>query len=153
MTTPKKVMVTDLFVEGARKGWTIAINSTLPSVIMAFVIMKALSLTGALHFIGVILAPIMGIFGVPGEAATVLLAAWLSMAGAVGVVISLFSEGVLDGTQVAIMAPALFLVGSQIQYIGRIMGPIGTEGRHIPVMIVISFINAFGSMFVMNFFV
>ncbi|WP_370736622.1 hypothetical protein [Vibrio celticus] len=31
-----------------------------------------------------------------------------------------------------------------------IMGPIGTEGRYIPVMIAISVLNAFGAMFLMN---
>jgi spore maturation protein SpmB len=44
-------------------------------------------------------------------------------------------------------------MGSQVQYMGRIMGPIGTEGRYIPVMIAISVLNAFGAMLVMNLFV
>ncbi|CRZ79014.1 membrane protein [Vibrio cholerae] len=50
------------------------------------------------------------------------------------------------------MAPAIYLMGSQVQYIGRILGPIGTEGRYIPVMIGISVLNAFGAMWVMNLF-
>lgn len=33
---------------------------------------------------------------------------------------------------------------------GRIMGPIRTEGRYIPIMIAISVLNAFAAMFVMN---
>jgi len=150
MTTVRKPMITDLFVEGARKGWVIATTSTLPSVIMAFVIMKALDLTGALDLIGVVLAPVMMIFGLPGEAATVLLAAWLSMAGAVGVAISLFDGGLLNGDQIAILTPAIFLVGSQVQLMGRVLGAIGIDGRYIPVMIIISYISSFGSMFVMR---
>lgn len=153
MSTQRKPMITDMFVEGAVKGWVIATTATIPNVIMAFVIIKALQITGILEIIGTVLAPVMAVFGLPGEAATVLLGAWLSMGGAVGVTISLFSDGIINGDQVAVLAPAIFLMGSQVQYIGRILGPIGTEGRHIPVMIAISVLNAFGAMFVMNILV
>ncbi|WP_318451112.1 YjiG family protein [Photobacterium leiognathi] len=153
MTTAKKPMVTDIFVEGAKKGWVIATTSTVPNVLMAFVIIKALQITGALDAMGTLFSPIMAIFGLPGEAAAVLIGAWMSMGGAVGVVITLFDQGILTGEHIAILAPAIYLMGSQVQYMGRIMGPIGTEGRHIPVMIAISVLNAFAAMFVMNILV
>ncbi|HHX8394629.1 TPA: YjiG family protein [Vibrio alginolyticus] len=145
----KKPMVTDIFVEGAKKGWVIATTSTVPNVLMAFVIIKALQITGALDLMGTVFSPIMAVFGLPGEAAAVLIGAWMSMGGAVGVVITLFDQGILNGTHIAILAPAIYLMGSQVQY----MGPIGTEGRYIPVMIAISVLNAFGAMLVMNLFV
>ncbi|KJF87981.1 hypothetical protein GLP30_09770 [Photobacterium phosphoreum] len=150
MTITKKPMVTDIFVEGAKKGWVIATTSTVPNVLMAFVIIKALQITGALELMGTLFSPIMAIFGLPGEAAAVLIGAWMSMGGAVGVVITLFDQGILNGEHIAILAPAIYLMGSQVQYMGRIMGPIRTEGRYIPVMIAISVLNAFAAMFVMN---
>lgn len=150
MNVVKKPMVTDIFVEGAKKGWNIATSSTVPNVLMAFVIIKALQITGALELMGILFSPIMAIFGLPGEAAAVLIGAWMSMGGGVGVVISLFDQGILNGQHIAILAPAIYLMGSQIQYLGRILGPIGTEGRHIPIMIFISVLNAFAAMFVMN---
>ncbi len=146
----KKPIITDIFVEGAKKGWVIATTSTVPNVLMAFVIIKALQITGALDFMGSIFAPIMAIFGLPGEAAAVLIGAFMSMGGGVGVVITLFDQGILNGENIAILAPAIYLMGSQIQYIGRVMGPVCTEGRYIPIMIAISVINAFGAMFVTN---
>ena len=149
MTITKKPMVTDIFVEGAKKGWVIATTSTVPNVLMAFVIIKALQITGALELMGTLFSPIMAIFGLPGEAAAVLIGAWMSMGGAVGVVITLFDQGILNGEHIAILAPAIYLMGSQVQYMGRIMGPIRTEGRYIPVMIAISVLNAFAAMFVM----
>ncbi|SMY35719.1 Inner membrane protein YjiG [Photobacterium malacitanum] len=149
-TTTKKPMVTDIFVEGAKKGWVIATTSTVPNVLMAFVIIKALQITGALELMGDLFSPIMAIFGLPGEAAAVLIGAWMSMGGAVGVVITLFDQGILNGDHIAILAPAIYLMGSQVQYMGRIMGPIRTEGRYIPIMIAISVLNAFAAMFVMN---
>ena len=72
------------------------------------------------------------------------------MGGAVGVVITLFDQGILNGAHISILAPAIYLMGSQVQYMGRVMGPIGTESRYIPVMIAISVLNAFGAMLVMN---
>ena len=146
----KKVMVTDIFVEGAKKGWNIAISSTLPNVLMAFVIIQALKITGLLQLMGTIFSPMMDLFGLPGEAAAVLIGAWMSMGGGVGVAMSLFDSQILSGQHIAIIAPAIYIMGSQVQYIGRIMGPIETEGRYIPVMIGISIICAFASMFVMN---
>ena len=93
-----KEMVTDVFVRGARQGWGIAIGSMLPNVLMAFVSIKALQITGLLKLIGIACGPVMAVFGLPGEAAPVLLAAWMSMGGGVGVAVALFGQGAIDGT-------------------------------------------------------
>ena len=37
-TTSKKMMITDVFVNGAFQGWNIATHSTIPNVLMAFVL-------------------------------------------------------------------------------------------------------------------
>lgn len=149
----QKKMVTDVFVEGVRKGWNIAVNSMLPNVLMAFVLIYILNLTGILTLLGKVFAPLMTIFGLPGEAMIVLLASWLSMGGGVGVASSLFAAGTLSLNDIAILAPAMYLMGSQIQYIGRLLGVVGVESRHYVVMILISIINAFLSMAVMALFV
>lgn len=149
----QKKMVTDVFVEGVRKGWNIVVNSMLPNVLMAFVLIYILNLTGILTLLGKVFAPLMTIFGLPGEAMMVLLASWLSMGGGVGVASSLFAAGTLSLNDIAILAPAMYLMGSQIQYIGRLLGVVGVESRHYVVMILISIINAFLSMAVMALFV
>lgn len=149
----RKAMVTDVFVGGARKGWNICTNSTIPNILMAFVIMRVLQITGALDLIGTAFSPVMGVFGLPGAAATALLGGWLSTGGGIGVIVMLFDSGAITGSHVAILAPALCLMGSQIQYTGRILGVVGTEGRLIPVMMAISLINACAAMLIMNLFV
>lgn len=146
-------MVTDIFVDGARKGWGIATSSTIPNLLMAFVIIKILKITGLLDLMGKVFEPVMFIFGLPGEAITVLFAGWLSMGGGVGVAMSLFSSNVLTGEHIAILAPAIYLMGSQVQYMGRILGVTGVAGKHLPVMILISILNAFISMFIMRLIV
>ena len=64
--TAKKKNVLDLFIDGARNGFTIGTTSLLPNVIMAFVIIRILDVTGLLLIIGVICAPIMSLWGLPG---------------------------------------------------------------------------------------
>ena len=145
-----KEMVTDVFVRGARQGWGIAIGSMLPNVLMAFVIIKALQITGLLKLIGIACGPVMAVFGLPGAAAPVLLAAWLSMGGGVGVAVALFGQGAIDGTHLAILTPAIYLMGSQLQYMGRLLGVVGIPGKMIPLMMALSIVAACVAMIIMR---
>lgn len=143
----------DHFVDGARKGINIALTSTLPNVMMAFVIIQILKVSGLLGLIGVIFSPIMGLWGLPGESATVLAAAFMSMGGAIGVAASLMSSNMLDGSQVTILIPAIYLMGSLIQYIGRVLGTAETNKKYWGVMLGICILNALLAMTVMRFLV
>ena len=149
----EKPMLTDVFVSGVKRGWGIATGSMLPNVLMAFILIYVLKLTGILDLIGTVCGPVMKIFGLPGEALMVLLAAWLSMGGGVGVASSLFAAGSLSLHDIAVIAPAMYLMGSQVQYIGRLLGVVGTPGKYIPVMVLISIINALLALFVMQLIV
>lgn len=148
-----KPMVTDIFVKGALQGWDIATHSTIPNVLMAFVIIRALNVAGLIPILGDIFKPLMGLFGLPGEAAAVLIAGWMSMGGGVGVAVALFDQGSLTLTDCAILAPAIYLMGSQLQYMGRALGVIGTRGSMIPVLMGTSILNAFIAMIIMNIIV
>ena len=154
MSEPQeKPMLTDVFVSGVKRGWGIATGSMLPNVLMAFILIYVLKLTGILDLIGTVCGPVMKVFGLPGEALMVLLAAWLSMGGGVGVASSLFAAGSLSLHDIAVLAPALYLMGSQVQYIGRLLGVVGTPGKYIPVMVLISIINALLALLVMQIIV
>ena len=142
----------DIFVIGARKGFHIAINNLLPNVLMAYVIAEILNLVGAMQFIGRIFAPLMGIFGLPGEAVTVLLTTWLSSSAGTGVAVSLLAKGVLNGTHATILIPALFLMGAQLQYMGRLLGVADVPKKYWPLLMVASIMNACIAMIVMRFF-
>ena len=146
-------MITDVFVKGAVQGWQLAVSSTIPNVLMAFVIIKILQHSGLLALIGQAFGPVMGIFGLPGEAATVLLGGWMSMGGGVGVAVALFDQGVINGTHVAILAPSIFLMGSQVQYMGRCLGVIGIKGKDMLLIMAVPILTAVLSLFVMNLIV
>ena len=143
----------DIFVIGARKGFQVAINNLMPNIMMAYVIAEILNLLGAMQFIGKIFAPMMGIFGLPGEAVTVLLTTWLSSSAGTGVAVSLITKGVLNGTHASILIPALFLMGAQLQYMGRLLGVADTPKKYWPLLMLASILNACIAMIVMRFFV
>lgn len=142
--------VLDLFVEGAKKGFTIGTTSLLPNVIMAFVIIRILDVTGLLHLIGVVFEPIMGLWGLPGEAATVIIGSLMSMGGGIGIAMSLFTDGTLDATQITVMVPAIYLMGNPVQNVGRCLGIAGVNSKHYPAIILICVINALLSIWVMR---
>ena len=148
-----KPMITDVFVKGAIQGWQIATSSTIPNVLMAFVIIKILQHSGLLALIGQAFGPVMGIFGLPGEAATVLLGGWMSMGGGVGVAVALFDQGAINGTHIAILAPSIHPVGSQVEYMGRCLGVIGIKGKDMLMIMTVPVITAILSLFVMRIIV
>ena len=85
MAAEQKKTLPDIFVEGAKKGWNVGISSIIPNVLMAFVLIHALRLSGLLDMLGTLFNPVMGLFGLPGQAVMVLVGAWMSMGGGVGV--------------------------------------------------------------------
>ena len=152
MAAEQKKTLPDIFVEGAKKGWNVGISSIIPNVLMAFVLIHALRLSRLLDMLGTLFNPVMGLFGLPGQAVMVLVGAWMSMGGGVGVAASLYAAKVLNPTHVTILLPAIFLMGAQIQYMGRLLGTAGIQGRYYPMLFGISILNAVISMIIMRFF-
>ena len=148
-----KRTIADVFVEGAVSGWNIGVKSTIPNVVMAYAVIAVLKLTGALDYISIIFDPIMGLFSLPGVAVTVLVGAWLSMAGGVGIAASLAAAGMLAPKEVTILLPAIFLMGAQLQYWGRVLGTSGVQSKFYPIYFGISILNALLCMLIMQFIV
>lgn len=148
-TTSKNPL--DLFIEGAKQGWNIAIGSMLPNVLMAFVLIQILNVTGVLKVIGTVAGPVMALWGLPGEALVVLLAAFMSMGGAVGVTASLIGSGNLAGIDAVILSPAIMLMGSLVQYIGRCLGTAEANTRYWGWHILICIVNSLIGLWLMQF--
>ena len=60
----KKSIVTS-FMDGAKEGFYIGIENILPAMVLGYVIIRFLELTGLVNLIGKVFAPVMGIFGLP----------------------------------------------------------------------------------------
>lgn len=146
-------LLTDVFVEGARKGWDIAVHNTIPNVLMAFVIIHILKVSGALDIIGKYLGFVMLPLGLPGESIAVIMAAFLSWGGSAGVLVALVQNGTLTAPDIAVLIPGMALVGSTVQYMGRVLGVLGIPGKHYLVLFGICILNAYLAMFVMSLIV
>ncbi|WP_392566486.1 YjiG family protein [Utexia brackfieldae] len=143
----------DIFVIGARKGFNIAINNLMPNVLMAYVIAYILNVLGLMELLGSVFSPLMSVFGLPGVAITVLLTAWLSASAGTGVAVSLFAHQQLGITDITILAPAIFLMGSQLQYMGRLLGVADVPKKYWPLLMLTSIFNAFIAMIIMRLIV
>lgn len=143
----------DIFIVGLKKGLNIGLYSLLPNVLMAFVLTYVLQLWGVMDFLGRTCGGLMGLFDLPGQAITVLLATWLSCGAGVGVAASLAASGVLNGHDVTILAPAFILMASQIQYMGRLLGVADVPKKYWPILMINSVLMACIGMILMRFFV
>ena len=141
----------DIFSVGLRKGLDIGLYSLLPNVLMAFVLTYMLNLFGVMKFLGDTCGGVMGVFDLPGEAITVLLATWLSCGAGVGVAASLAAAGQLNAHDVTILAPAFILMASQIQYMGRLLGVANCPKKYWPLLMFNSVLMACLGMIVMRF--
>jgi spore maturation protein SpmB len=104
-----------------------------------------------LQLIGIAFSPIMALWALPGQAAMVIITSLLSMGGAIGIAVSLYTAGSLNAMQVTMLIPAIYLMGNPVQNVGRCLGIAGVNAKHYPVIIGICIINALASIWVMHF--
>lgn len=147
-----KKNILDHFINGALNGWKIGINSMLPNVLMAYVLIQILKISGLLTLIGQVASPVMALWGLPGEGLVVLMSALMSMGGAMGVAVSLYATNSLSVTDITVLTPAVYLMGSLIQYLGRCLGTAGANPRYWGIQIVLCIFNAMCGMWLMRFF-
>lgn len=143
----------EVFISGLRKGAAIGVRFMLPALIAAFVVIEMLQVSGVLRLLAEHVSGMMAVFGLPGEALAVLIAAWASAAGAIGMVAGLASRGLLTPEHVAILLPGILLMGSQLQFFGRILAVAGVSSERVPVMMAIGLMNAVGAMLIMRFLI
>ena len=142
----------DIFIIGARKGLNITLNNLVPNILMAYAVAEVLRILGVMKMVGEIFGPLMFVFGLPGEAVTVVLTAWLSSSASVGLAANMAANGILDARHVTILMPCFFLVGAQLQYMGRLLGVADVPKRYWPLLMSASLLNALCAMLVMNWF-
>ena len=143
----------EVFISGLRKGAAIGFRFMLPALIAAFVVIEMLQVSGVLRLLAEHVSGVMSVFGLPGEALAVLIAAWASAAGAIGMVAGLASRGLLTPEHVAILLPGILLMGSQLQFFGRILAVAGVSSERVPGMMAIGLMNAVGAMLIMRFLI
>lgn len=149
----KKLNIMNSFNNGAKKGVNLVLNSVIPSVMFAFILMRFLMLSGIMDVIGAVFRPVMVLFGLPGEAAMPLVLSFVSVTGGISATASLIESGVLTAIHGLSILPCMFLFGMMFIYTGRVLSVTGIDTREYKYCYVINVIDGILSLFVMRIIV
>ena len=149
----KEKMMLELFIDGCRKGFKIAVEHIMPAMIFAFVLIQILQKTGLMIVLGKVMAPVMALWGLPGEASVVLLSAFFAKAAGAGAAASLYNSGVITAAQATILYPAVILMGTLVGHYVRIVVVSGALPKYHPLLIATWLFDAAIGMWITMFFV
>lgn len=116
-----KPSIVEEFVAGAKKGFYIGAEMIAPAMVLAYVLIQFLDITGLMKSVGKILEPVMIVFGLPGEAVFALVAAFFAKAAGCATAATLYSKGVITAAQATILFPACVTMGTLIGHFVRIV--------------------------------
>ena len=139
-----------LFTEGVVKGLGIGMRNMMPNVMLAFILIHALNVTGLLQWIGEVAGPVMALWFLPGVTITVLLASLLSMGGAIGVLAALLASGAIGPYEATVLVPACYLMGNPVQNVGRCLGTAEVESKYYGIIIFVCVFNTLASIWAME---
>ena len=151
--TEKKRNLVESFVAGARVGLNMCLTNMAPNVIFAFAMINIVRMSGFAEIIGTVCGPVMGIFGLPGIAATAVVAGILSMGGGVGATASLVLSGDITHANSTVLLVGIAVFGSAVQYMGRVLGTAGAQSKYYPVLFIANIGSGLMAMFVANIFI
>lgn len=116
-----KPSVVEEFVAGAKKGFYIGVELIAPAMVLAYVLIQFLEITGLMTIIGRLVGPVMAVFGLPGEAIVALIAAFFAKAAGAATAATLYSRGIITAAQATILFPATIAMGTLIGHFVRIV--------------------------------
>lgn len=130
------------FSAGAKKGFYIGVELIAPAMVLAYVLVLFLEITGLMAVVGKLLGPVMGLFGLPGEAVVALIAAFFAKAAGCATAATLYSKGVITAVQATILFPACVTMGTLIGHFVRIVIVANTNTKRHPLLLCVPVIDA-----------
>jgi spore maturation protein SpmB len=116
-----KPSIVEEFVAGAKKGFYIGAEMIAPAMVLAYVLIEFLKITGLMNIVGKAVGPVMAVFGLPGEAVFALVAAFFAKAAGCATAASLYSQGIITAEQATILFPACVTMGTLLGHFVRIV--------------------------------
>ena len=148
LVAPKqKLSVVEEFVAGAKKGFYIGAEMIAPAMVLAFVLIQFLTITGLMTVVGKALGPVMAIFGLPGEAIVALVAAFFAKAAGCATAATLYSKGLINASQATILFPACVTMGTLIGHFVRIVIVSNANKKWHPLLLAVPLLDAVIVMF------
>lgn len=117
-------------------------------MIFAYAAIEFLKITKLIDYIAVIAGPVMRAFGLPGQAAVVLGAAFFAKAAGAATAANLYFDGILTAEQATILFPACILMGTLLGHYVRIVLVADTNPKRHPLMFAVCLIDAGIAMFI-----
>lgn len=145
-----KKNIIEVFMGGCKKGFYISMEQILPAMVLGYAIVQFLQLTGMVDILGKVFGPVMGIFGLPGEAVVVLVSAFFSKAAGAGTAANLVSEGIINNAQATILIIPCMLMGTLIGHYARIVLVADTHEKHRSFMLAIPVVDSVIGMLLMR---
>ncbi|MDR3349991.1 MAG: hypothetical protein LBO03_10435 [Acidaminococcales bacterium] len=139
--------IVEEFMKGAKKGFYIGVEMIAPAMVMAYALIEFLNITGLMPIIGKVLNPVMGIFGLPGEATVALLAAFFAKAAGCAAAATLYTAGKIDAAQATILFPACVTMGTLVGHFARIVLVSNANKKFYPVLFAAPIVDAVMVMF------
>lgn len=110
----------------------------------------AAAIVKLLLFFGTVMSPVMGLFGLPGEAFAVLISAFFAKASGCATAASMYKAGALTLGQASMMLPACILMGTLIGHYARIVLVTDTNKKWHPLLIAVFLLDAAISLVIMR---
>lgn len=142
--------VVEVFMKGAKKGFYIGIEHILPAMVLGYVIVQVLQLTGLVDILGTVFGPVMGIFGLPGESIVVIISAFFAKAAGAATAANLFAAGTITAAQATILIMPCMLMGTLVGHYARIVLVANTNPKYRAIMLAIPILNSILAMFMMR---
>ena len=134
------------FIFGAKNGFYLGVEKIIPAMILAYVLILFLKITGLMAIIGNVISPVMAIFGLPGEAIVALISAFFAKAAGAATAATLYADGTINAVQATILFPATITMGTLIGHFVRCVVASGANPKHHPMLVAIPIIDAVFSM-------
>ena len=146
---PKKTAV-EIFMGGAKKGFYIGVEQILPVMIMGYVIVQFLQLTGLVDILGNIFGPVMCIFGLPGESVVVLIAAFFAKAAGAATAANLFAQSLITAPQATILIMPCMLMGTLVGHYARIVLVANASTKYRMLLLAVPIFDAIVGMLIVR---
>ncbi len=135
---------------GAKGGFYIAVEQILPAMILGYVIVEFLEITGLMDLVGKLFGPVMGIFGLPGAAVAVLISAFFAKAAGAATAANMFAQGIITAAQATILIMPCMLMGTLVGHYARIILVSDVNPKYRKVMLAVPLFTSLVAMLVMR---
>lgn len=150
-TIKNKKSIIEIFMAGCKKGYYIGVELILPAMIMGYIIVQFLKLTGLVDILGTTCGPIMNIFGLPGESIVAIISAFFSKAAGAATALTLYGEGIITATQATILIIPCMLMGTLVGHYARIVLVADTNPKYRLLLLFVPIFDSIIGMLIMRF--